>query len=341
MATQSDLRSKNVWRNQNYRRSKYPYLYSSHSIHLFNKLRTAEKGNYRNGTIERLKQENSLSVELDKTVLLEYLSPVSTCSCFKILRSFSPKHLPNHMNWYTLKAITTNEIANLFISNFSSVFQKNLDIPLQPTEVPTIRSNVFTINSSEVADLLLKTKTCSLSSDPIPTFLLNSCPDILAPLAMKLFTAVIKARRWPSVWKCSYITPIYKAGNPEDVENYQSISILLQLSLIPEKLLFRHIYPQVRFSICDEQHGFTKKRSPITQLLPSLDGLYNQKDINASSYAIYFDFRKAFELVPIIFIWKNWQILALMNIFDLIQVLLILKVTTSFNKWLPLPDGGY
>ena len=128
--------------------------------------------------------------------------------------------------------------------------------------------------------------------------MLNSCPDILAPLASQLFTVVIKARRWPSDWKCPYITPKYKSGNPESVENYRPISILPQLSLILEKLLFRHIYPQVLFSICDEQHGFTRKRSPITQLLPYLDDLYNQKDINASSYDIYFDFPKAFNLVP-------------------------------------------
>ena len=169
---------------------------------------------------------------------------------------------------------------------------------MQPPELPTIRLNDFTINPSEVADLLWKSKPCSLSSDPNPTFLLNSCPDNLAPLATQLFTVVIKARRWPSDWKCSYIAPIYKSGNPENVDNYRPISILPQLSLILETLLFRHIYPQVRFSICDEQHGFTKKRSPLTQLLPYLNGLYNQKDINAFSYAIYFDFRKAFDLVP-------------------------------------------
>ena len=58
------------------------------------------------------------------------------------------------------------------------------------------------------------------------------------------------------------------------------------------------MYPQVRTSICDQQHGFTKKRSPITQLLPYLDDLYNQRDINRSTYAVYFDFRKAFDLVP-------------------------------------------
>ena len=280
------------------RRSQYPYFYSSHSIHLINKLRTAEKCNYRNGTIERLKLDVSVSVELDKTVLLENLSPVCTRSCFKFLRSFSSNRLPNQMNWNTLKANTSNKIANLFNSYFSSVFQKSLDIPLQPAELPTIRLNDFTLNPSEVADLLSKTKTCSLSSDPVPTFLLNSCPDILAPLVSQLFTVIIKARKWPSDWKCSYITPIYKSGNPENVENYRPISILPQLSLILEKLLFRHIYPQVRTSICTEQHGFTKKRSPVTQLLPYLDDLYHQKDINASSYAIYFDFRKAFDLVP-------------------------------------------
>ena len=111
-----------------------------------------------------------MSVELDKTVLLENLSPVSTRSCFKFLRSFSSNRLPNQMNWNTLKANTSNEIANLFNSHFSSVFQKSLDIPLQPPELPTSRLEDFTINPSEVADLLSKTKTCSLSSDPIPTF---------------------------------------------------------------------------------------------------------------------------------------------------------------------------
>ena len=202
---------------------------------MINKLPTAEKCNYTNGTIERLKQEISLPVELDKTVLLENLSPVSTRSCFKFLRSFSSNRLPNQMNWKTLKAITSNEIANLFNRYFSCVFQKCLDIPLQPPELPTIRLNDFTINPSEVADLLSKTKTCSLSSDPIPTFLLNSCPDILAPLATQLFIEAIKARRWPSDWNCSYITPIYKSGNPQNVEKCLPISILPQLSLVLEK----------------------------------------------------------------------------------------------------------
>ena len=196
-----------------------------------------------------------------------------------------------------LKTNTSNEIADRFKSYFSSVFQRSLDINLQPSEHPTIRLGDFTINLAEVSDLLWKTETSSLNSDTIPTFVLNSCPDILAALATQLFTAIIKARKWLNFWKCSLITPIYKSGNPKSVEHYQPISILPQLSIIFEKLLFRHVYPQVQNSICDQQHGFTKKRPSETELLPYLDDLYKQKEINASSHAVYFDSRKTFDVV--------------------------------------------
>ena len=98
--------------------------------------------------------------------------------------------------------------------------------------------------------------------------------------------------------KCSTITPIYKSDDPESVEKYRPISILPQLSIILEKLLFRYIYSHVRKKVCTEQHGFMRQRSTVTQLLPFLDELYSRKDSNIPSYAVYFDFRKAFDLVP-------------------------------------------
>ena len=74
MATNSDGHSQQVLQNQNYSPITISILYSSHSIHLINKLRTAKKCTCRNGTIERL-QVVSLSVESDKTVPNEQLSP--------------------------------------------------------------------------------------------------------------------------------------------------------------------------------------------------------------------------------------------------------------------------
>ena len=97
-------------------RLQFPYFYSSYFFHLINKLSTAKKANYRSATIERLQQEVSLSVELDKTVLIEKLCPHSTCSCFRFLLSFSSNLWPNHKNWKNLKTNNSNKIADLFNS---------------------------------------------------------------------------------------------------------------------------------------------------------------------------------------------------------------------------------
>ena len=156
----------------------------------------------------------------------------------------------------------------------------------------------FKINLYEVSERLLKVSTSCRCSDPTPTFLLNRCLDILAPLVTQLFELIIKFKEWPSLWKCSTITPIYKSDDPESIKNYRSISILPQLSIILEKLLFRYIYCHVRKKVCTEQHSFMRQRSTVTQLLPFLDELYNHKDSNIPRYAVFFDFRKAFDLVP-------------------------------------------
>ena len=104
-------------------RLQFSYFFPSHSIHLINKLRTAKKCNPRNGTIEKL-QEVRWSVDIDQTDLIENLSPHSTRGCFKILLSFSSYRLTNQLNRINLKANTSNKIADLLNSHFSSLFQK-------------------------------------------------------------------------------------------------------------------------------------------------------------------------------------------------------------------------
>ena len=235
----------------------------------------------------------------DRTFLRDgKLSPLSTRTCFKYLRSFSSNLLLNQMHWQNLSAKSSKTIANLFNSFFSSIYGTSLSTSLPIPQNPEIFLRNFKINIYEVSELLLKASTSCRSSDPIPTFLLNRCPDILAPLVTQLFEMIIKTKEWLCLWKCSTITPIYKSDDPESVENYRPISILPQLSIILEKLIFRYIYSHVRKKICSEQHGFMRQRSTVTQLLPFLDELYNRKDSNIPSYAVYFDFRKAFDLVP-------------------------------------------
>ena len=154
----------------------------------------------------------------------------------------------------------------------------------------------MTVEISMVEALLSSTSSNCSSSDPIPTFVFNSSPGLLAPLVTQLFNTIIKSKQWPDFWKCSTIKPILKSGNPENVENYRPIRNLPQLSLILEKIIFCFIYPQIRPLICDQQHDFLKNRSTVTQLLPYLDQLYHQLDVNGPSFSVSFDFSKAFDL---------------------------------------------
>ena len=191
------------------------------------------------------------SIKLDKTILIESLSPNSTRSCFKY-RPFSVNHLPNQMHWKHIKTSTNIHIANLFNYYFSSVYQTSNSQFLPIAENPLVFLQDMTVEISMVEALLSSASSNCSSSDPVPTFVFNSCPGLLAPLVTQLFNTIIKSKQWPDFWKCSTTKPILKSGNPENVENYRPISNLPQLSLILGKNKFRFIYSQIWPLICDQ-----------------------------------------------------------------------------------------
>ena len=244
-----------------------------------------------------MKDDIQNSIELDKAVLIDSPSPNSIRSCFKYLRSFSPNHFPNQMHWKHIKASTNIQIANLFNSYFSSVYQTSNSTVLPIAENPLVFLQDMTVEISMVEALLSSASSNCSNSGSIPTFVFSSCPGLLAPLVTQLFITNIKSKQWPDFWKCSTIKPILKSGNPENVESYCLVSNLPQLSLILEKNIIRFIYPQIRSLICDQQLGFFKNRPTVTQLLPYLDQLYLQLDVNGPSLSVYFGFFKAFDRV--------------------------------------------
>ena len=149
------------------------------------------------------------------------------------------------MHWKHIKTSTNIHIANLFNYYFSSVYQTSNSQFLPIAENPLVFLQDMTVEISMVEALLSSASSNCSSSDPVPTFVFNSCPGLLAPLVTQLFNTIIKSKQWPDFWKCSTTKPILKSGNPENVENYRPISNLPQLSLILGKNKFRFIYSQI------------------------------------------------------------------------------------------------
>ena len=101
-------------------------------------------------------------------------------------------------------------------------------------------------------------------------------------------------------WKSANIVPIFKKGSKGDKNSYRPVS----LTSVVGKLLGSIIRDQVK-TFLDEnkliysnQHGFTKDRSCLTNLIKFFYRIFEWYDQLNSLDIIYLDFSKAFDKVP-------------------------------------------
>ena len=99
----------------------------------------------------------------------------------------------------------------------------------------------------------------------------------------------------PDIWKCANVTAIYKNGDKNEPCNYRPIS----LTSVPGKIMKRIIRDALvdhmsnNNLFCDEQHGFIKGKSCVTQLLEFMEDVTEALDQGCEVDIIYLDFCKA------------------------------------------------
>ena len=72
--------------------------------------------------------------------------------------------------------------------------------------------------------------------------LIKASYNIIAPFLVKLYNISLNSGVFPKIFKISKITPIYKKGNKECIENYRPVSTLPIFGKIFEKIIYKRLY---------------------------------------------------------------------------------------------------
>ena len=128
-------------------------------------------------------------------------------------------------------------------------------------------------------------------------------PDMLIDLASNsrclsmLYKASLDSGRLPHQWKVANVTPVYKGGVVESVNNYRPISLKSIPCKMMEHIILHYLKGILENVLHHRQHGFRRGLSCQTQLCATYHDLVSAVDKGHTTHAIIMDFKKAFDKV--------------------------------------------
>eukprot|EP00061_Rhincodon_typus_P011696 g36916.t1 len=197
------------------------------------------------------------------------------------------------------------EIAETLNRYFVSVFtvKDTNNLPVINDEETKVGEDLDTIiiMKEVMVDKLMELKVGkSPGLDGIHPRVLKEMTGVIAKALVVIFQNLLDYGAVPAHWKIANVMPLFRKGGRQKMGNYRLVSLISVVgkmleSIIKEKIA-RHqdrIYP-----IGQTQHGFTKGRSCLTNLLEFYENIIHAVDNGDPVDVVYLDFQKAFDKVP-------------------------------------------
>ncbi|CAH8436181.1 unnamed protein product [Dicrocoelium dendriticum] len=196
--------------------------------------------------------------------------------------------------------ISSAERADALATHFLTVFSSKPAAVSVPAQVAQVLLDSLQCDAVEVYQLLVNLDGAKPPGpDGLHPLILKSLSIIISPAVTNLFNRSLSEGSVPNDWKCSIVKPLPKGGDPSKIENYRPICLTSVLSKVLEKVVKKCLlsFFESMDVLTPAQHGFTKGRSCITNLMYAnhqwVRALNEQKDVDV----VYIDFSKAFDRV--------------------------------------------
>ena len=211
--------------------------------------------------------------------------------------------MSNNLTLYKSKAIA-NEMAEYF-ATVGETYANKIQTPHTPignyiNKIPMCKQSIFLspTTQTEIMNLIndLPNKQSS-GHDSISNNLLKKlASSLVGPLEI-LFSKSITEGIVPDLMKVADVVPLYKSKSKKYVSNYRPISLLITISKLLEKIIYKRTYAHLETNnqIYKSQYGFRAKHLCEDAVGELLGEIIKNKDMGIHTLSVFLDLSKAFD----------------------------------------------
>jgi len=192
---------------------------------------------------------------------------------------------------------------NKFFVNIATEIEKTIpptDEPLrQPLPEPTTFLNMSNpIISQDIIDVIKQLKPKhSLDPSNLSMVLIKKVSNLICMPLKHIVNLSLSTGEVPLLMKTAKVVPIFKSGDPTDVNNYRPISLLSSFGKILEKIVANKLvlFLETNKLISSQQFGFRTGHSTVHPMMLLLNHLTSALNAKKHSIVIFCDLKKAFD----------------------------------------------